>query len=113
MNLSHRLPHKVPHTPTAGDGVQSASDGRFLVYGHWFVLYAARLLLSRSGKAAPTKGGVSNLVLEALDLVARACRSSKASHYQMFRSSKTKDRILAEFGGPQMSLFDLLAALPD
>jgi hypothetical protein len=48
------------------------------------------------------------LVLEALALVAKACANVKSTaHYQLFRSPKTKGRIIAELEGLQMTLFDL------
>lgn len=83
--------------------------GDFLIYGHWFVLYAARLVLGRRGRVAPVKAEVDDLIIEALALVARVCAGSKASHYQLFRSSKTKERLHLELSGPQLSLLDLLA----
>ncbi len=97
-----------------GEGVEGGGEQHYLIYGHWFILFAARLLLARSGKPIPIKNEAKPLVMEAIGLVARACSQGKSvAHYQMFRSSRTKDKILAEFGGKQMSLLDLLAALPD
>lgn len=90
-----------------GEGAAGTEDGRFLVYGHWFVLYATGLLLSRSGNAAPRPSEISDLVLDALGLIARSCAGLKGAHYQMFRSSKTKERIMAELLGAQLSFFDL------
>lgn len=90
-----------------GEGAAGAEDGRFLIYGHWFVLYATGLLLSRSGKSAPRPSEINDLVLDALGLVARSCAGLKGAHYQMFRSSKTKERIMAEMVGAQLSFFDL------
>jgi len=90
-----------------------AGDGDFLVFGHWFVLYASRLILGRSQTPVPTGEAVRELVAEALSLVAKTCSATRASHYQLFRSSKTKERLHAEFTGAQMSLFDLLAMTPD
>ncbi len=83
-------------------------ETHYLVYGHWFVLYAAALILTHSNKEIPTGPAAQELVLQALSLVARACRTMRAAHYQLFRSSKTKERILEELDGPQMTLFDQL-----
>lgn len=91
-----------------GDASNGSEDGRFLVYGHWFVLYAVALLLSKAGKAPPRSSEIGTLVLDALNLVARSCANVKGAHYQMFRTSKTKERILAELVGAQLTLFDLL-----
>jgi len=91
---------------------EEASSSDFLVYGHWFVLYACRLIVGRQGRTVPSREEISDLIFEALDLVARTCTKIRSSHYQMFRSSKTKERLHAEFAGPQMSLFDLLAMTP-
>jgi hypothetical protein len=85
------------------------------VYGHWFVLFAARLLLARAGDSIPLGEGAKTLILEAVGLVARACSSQHkaVAHYQIFRSPKTKDKIMAELMGKQADLFDLLVAASD
>jgi hypothetical protein len=57
----------------------------------------------------PTGKDAEALVEEAIKIVALACSQHKAvAHYQMFRSPRTKDKILAEIVGKQMDLFDLL-----
>lgn len=92
--------HREAHEPS--------SEHQYLVYGHWFTLFSARLILIRSGKSVPFGPEARNLILESIALVARACSHAKsAAHYQLFRSSKTKEKILAELEGRQMSLFDL------
>ncbi len=97
-----------------GDGVEGGGDHQYLIYGHWFVLFAARTLLSHNGKPIPQNSDdVRALAQESIALIARACSQGKAvAHYQLFRSPRTRDRILAEFNGKQMSLFDLLETLP-
>jgi hypothetical protein len=89
------------------DEIENSSDHRYLVYGNWFVLYAASLILGRTKNALPAEAAARTLISEAIALVARACGTSKGTaQYQMFRSSKTKDKIVAELEGRQMSLFD-------
>ncbi|WP_245235457.1 AIPR family protein [Mesorhizobium erdmanii] len=96
------------HVAQQRDAIEPTGERQYLVYGHWFVLYAARLIVSSKGKQIPHGNDASTLVLEALALVARACaRVKSTAQYQLFRSSKTKDRIIAELEGRQMSLFDL------
>lgn len=91
--------------------LETGSDLQYLVYGHWFILYAAKLLLGLRNAAVPSGEAAQKLANEAIALVARACTQNKAvAHYQMFRSPKTKDKILAELSGKQGTLFDLLAA---
>lgn len=91
--------------------LESGSDLQYLVYGHWFILYAAKLLLGLRNGGVPSGEAAQKLAMEAISLVARACTQNKAvAHYQMFRSPKTKDKILAELSGKQGTLFDLLAA---
>lgn len=98
------------HVTQFGENTETGSEYQYLVYGHWFVLFAARLLLIRSESAVPVGSQAKSLVEEALRLVARACSQQKAvAHYQMFRSPKTKEKILAEFSGKQGDLFELLA----
>ncbi|MBS7698054.1 MAG: AIPR family protein [Cryobacterium sp.] len=88
--------------------IKQEGEHRYLVYGHWFVLYAARLIITQSGRPIPVGQEAENLILDSIALVARACSHVKsAAHYQLFRSAKTKDRIVAELEGRQMSLFDL------
>lgn len=83
-------------------------EQQYLVYGHWFVLYAARLILTQKKKSLPTGEEARKLVSEALVLVAKACSNGKnTAHYQLFRSPKTKYRIIAELEGLQLTLFDL------
>jgi len=96
-----------------GDGVEGRGERQYLIYGHWFILFAVRLLLRRSNRVLPDKTGAEEIVNEAIGLVARACSQAKAvAHYQMFRSPRTRDKIMAELSGKQLDLMDLLAALP-
>jgi hypothetical protein len=95
-----------------GDNVEGGGEQQYLIYGHWFILFAVRLLLVRSGKPLPPKDDAKELIAEAISLVARACSQGKSvAHYQMFRSHRTRDKILAELSGKQMSLLDLLEAM--
>ena len=82
---------------------------QYLLYGHWFILYAAGLLIGRrEEKDIPSGEDAEELVDEAIKLVARACDQVKAvAHYQLFRSGRTKDKIVAELTGQQMNFFDL------
>lgn len=92
---------------------ETGGEHQYLIYGHWFILFATQLILQKSGKTIPAKADAEALVLEALGLVARACNQGKAvAHYQMFRSPRTRDKIIAELRGKQMSLLDLLDELP-
>jgi hypothetical protein len=91
-------------------GLETGSDLQYLVYGHWFILYAIRLLLRMRAAPVPAGPAAEELVNEAIGLVARACAQSKAvAHYQIFRSPRTKDKILAELTGKQGDFFQLLA----
>jgi hypothetical protein len=90
------------------EAIEPTGEHQYLVYGHWFVLYAARLILTQKGAPLPSGDDARKLVLEALTLVANACATVKsAAQYQLFRSPKTKERLIAEIEGRQMSLFDL------
>ena len=92
------------------DNMEGGGEFQYLVYGHWFVLFVVRLLLIQSGAPIPRGELARTLITEAIGLVARACSQQKAvAHYQMFRSPKTKDKILAEFSGKQGDLFELIA----
>jgi hypothetical protein len=95
------------HVVQQRDAIEPTGERQYIVYGHWFVLYAAKLILS-SEKMIPTGEEARALVLNALILVAKASASAKSTaQYQLFRSSNTKGRIIAELEGRQLSLFDL------
>jgi hypothetical protein len=98
-----------------GQDGEDGGEQQYLIYGHWFILYASRLLLVHSNRPIPTKNEARKLVMDAIRLVARACsnQGKPVAHYQMFRSPRTRDKIWAELRGKQLDLFDLLAALPD
>ena len=91
--------------------LESGQDSQYLVYGHWFVLFACRLLLIKSGDSpVPSGEAAKRLVLDALRLVAEACAQQKAvAHYQMFRSPRTKDKLVAEIGAKQLDFFTMWA----
>ncbi len=93
-----------------GGAPESGHQHQYLVYGHWFILYACSLLLGhKDEKAIPTGENAEELVAEAIGLVARACAQQKAvAHYQMFRSGKTKYKIIGELLGEQLDLFELM-----
>lgn len=102
--------HLVRH----GETLDSGGEHAYLIYGHWFILFATSLLLRRAGKSVPPKSECRPLVLEAIGLVAKACGTARTtSQYQAFRSPRTRDKIIAEMSGRQTSLLDLLAALPE
>lgn len=97
-----------------GSNVDASRELSYLVYGHWFVLFAVGLILRRSNLPVPQKSECRPIILDAIGLVARACGSVRsASHYQIFRSPRTRDKIVAEMSGKQTNLLDLIAALPD
>ncbi len=94
-----------------GSSPESGHNHQYLVYGHWFVLFACKLLHVKSQKAElPIDEDAEQLVEEAIRQVAAACSQQKAvAHYQMFRSPRTKERILGEISAKQTDFFDLLA----
>lgn len=94
-----------------GSSPESGHEHKYLIYGHWFVLFACKLLHVKSQKAQlPTGGDARALVEESIRRVAAACSQHKAvAHYQMFRSPRTKERILGEISAKQSNFFDLLA----
>lgn len=97
-----------------GEAVDGGGERSYLVYGHWFILFAAGLLLRREGKPVPPRTECPPLIVDAIGLVARACGPARTtSHYQMFRSPRTRDKVVAELSGKQASLLDLLASLPE
>lgn len=90
---------------------ESGHEHQYLVYGHWFVLFACKLLHVKSQEQKlPSGDDARALVEEAIRRVAAACSQQKAvAHYQMFRSPRTKERILGEISAKQIDFFDLLA----
>lgn len=93
-----------------GNNIERGGEFQYLVYGHWFVLFTARLILLKDNRHIPTGADAEELIKEAIGFVAKACAYSRpVAHYQLFRSSKTKDRIVSEFMGRQGDFFDLLS----
>ncbi|AMS29687.1 MAG TPA: abortive phage infection protein [Hyphomonadaceae bacterium] len=90
--------------------LESDHEHQYLIYGHWYVLFACKLLHVKSQKAQlPVEEEARSLVEEAIRRVAVACNQQKAvAHYQMFRSSRTKERILGEISDKQIDFFELL-----
>lgn len=94
-----------------GENAESSNSHRYLIYGHWFVLFACRMLLIQKRKDEIPQGQAAvQLIEEAIGLISKACGQQKAvAHYQMFRSPKTRDKIVAELSGKQTNFFHLLA----
>lgn len=94
-----------------GENAESGHPHQYLVYGHWFILFACGLLAMKTfSGAVPVGTDAEILVEEAIRLVAAACTQQKAvAHYQMFRSPKTRDKILAELGAKQLDFMHMLA----
>jgi hypothetical protein len=91
--------------------LESGHDHQYLVYGHWFILYTCNLLIAKGNPIVPVGKNAVNLVEDAIKIVASACDQNKAvAHYQLFRSPKTKDKILSELHGKQPDFFELLFA---
>lgn len=94
------------YSATFRENLEGGGELQYLVYGHWFILYAVKLLLIKHGRPIPTGEEAIEQIREAIGLVARACSQQKAvAHYQMFRSPRTKEKIVAEITGKQGDLF--------
>lgn len=93
-----------------GEFPESGHVNQYLVYGHWFVLFACKLLHIKSRKEKiPTGAEARALVEDAIRCVASACSQNKAvAHYQMFRSPRTKEKLIGEISEKQIDFFDLL-----
>lgn len=93
------------HEEFAGH-IESGGEYQYLVYGHWFILFAAKMLLAKKSEKLTSLKDTEGLIDEAISLVAKACSQQKAvAHYQMFRSPKTKHKILEELSGKQLDIF--------
>lgn len=80
-------------------------DKRYLTYGHWHVLFVVSLLCVRDDKKWPSPTEIVTYVDEAQDVVAaRAADYRSVAHYDMFRSPRLKDRLVADFGNVQLKL---------
>ncbi|WP_339915602.1 AIPR family protein [uncultured Brevundimonas sp.] len=89
-----------------GDHIESSGDLQYLIFGHWYILFAARLILAKGNAPFPDAENDDKLLREAISVVARACDQTKhVAHYQMFRSARTKEKIAAEISGKQLELF--------
>jgi len=95
-----------------GNARETDHPYRYLVYGHWVILFTCKLLqIKNKSERVPTDQEADTLVEEAIRLVAAACSQNKAvAHYQMFRSPRTKDKILNEIGAKQLDFYEIWAA---
>ncbi|NNH66335.1 AIPR family protein [Rhizobium laguerreae] len=85
------------HISRQREVIEPSGEHQYLVYGHWFVLYSTHLILTQKNASLPEGEEARKLVVEALTLVATACGTVKSTaQYQLFRSSKTKGRIIAD-----------------
>ncbi len=91
------------------------SPYQYLIYGHWFVLFACKVIIENTEKnIVPTGDAADELVDKAVALVSKSVGPSKSvAHYQMFRSPKTKERILSEYQYKQIDMFDTLEIQPN
>jgi hypothetical protein len=90
--------------------IESGGSYQYLIYGHWFVLFTVKIILAKRGLGIPSELDFKPLIDEAVEVVFTACSQQKSvAHYQMFRSPKTKHKILDELSGKQMDLFAILA----
>lgn len=87
--------------------LEGKDESQFLVYGHWFILFACRLLIVKNGLTEIPKGKEAfKLVTDAIHLVSGTYKDQKSvAHYQIFRSSKAKDRLISELTAKQLDFF--------
>jgi hypothetical protein len=104
-NLRDKYQYENPYS------IESGHEHLYLIYGHWFILFACKLLLVKSGNSEiPVGADAESLVAEAIHRVALACSQNKAvAHYQMFRSPKTKDKLLSEISAKQLDFLEIFA----
>lgn len=97
-----------------GENIESGDPHQYLIYGHWYILFACGLLSIKSYGGRILAGSeAENLVEDAIQLVATACGQQKAvAHYQLFRSPRTRDKIIAELSAKQLDFMHLLAGSP-
>lgn len=82
-------------------------ERRFLSYGHWHILFAVSMLARRDGLIIPLQDDIIKYVDEAVQVVSKIVGEYKTvAHYDMFRSSRFRQRLLAEFNYLQLR-FDL------
>jgi hypothetical protein len=82
-----------------------AEENRFLTYGHWHILFVVSLLANRDGIKIPSLKDIHKYVDEAQGLVARIANEYKTvAHYDMFRSSRFRHHLLADFDFTQLTL---------
>jgi hypothetical protein len=98
------------YTLRYGSAPETGDAHQYLIYGHWFILFTARLLLEKEGPRKVPKGKAADQLIEAaIQTVAAACQQHKSvAHYQLFRSPKTKEKIYQEVSGRQLSFLDIL-----
>lgn len=90
--------------------LEGKGENSYFVYGHWFILYACRLLLAKNKSLTiPMDDDAESLVTDAVRLVSEAFKDQKSiAHYQIFRSSRSKDKLTAEISAKQLDFFTSL-----
>lgn len=91
------------------DNIEGGGNFQYLVYGHWFILFACKLIMSKYGSTFPEEKDWDGLIRQAIELIARASSQSQGkavAHYQIFRSPKTREKVVSEFYGKQGDLFE-------
>lgn len=81
----------------------------WLPYGNWHVLYAIRLLANAKGVKVPSPSERDEYVTQGIEIVQRVVEDSpKLAVYELFRSRKTRERVLRSVypQAQQMMLFD-------
>ncbi len=88
------------------NGIIDLDNQRFLAYGQWYILFATGLVAEKYGYKIPTDDNRMQFVEEAIDLVGSIAAEYKTqAHYDMFRSSRFRDRLLAEFDPRQLRFY--------
>jgi hypothetical protein len=90
-----------------GQAPESGLPHQHLVFGHWFILYACRLVMTnRQVSKIPRGQEIDGFIDEAINLVVSAFDEQKAvAHYQVYRSAKFRERLKAQLAQGQLDLF--------
>jgi hypothetical protein len=86
------------------DGIIEPSRAADIMsYGFWHVLFVVSILSERNGIIIPEKYDYDNYIREAVNIIYKETSKYKTvSNYDMFRSTRLRDKLLEEFDGVQL-----------
>lgn len=83
--------------------IEPSRAADIMSYGFWHVLFVISILSEKNGVTIPEKTRYDEYIKDAVDIIYRETSKYKTvSNYDMFRSTRLRDKLLEEFDGVQL-----------